>query len=132
VQALLITLWLAQASPLDTAYTELRAKRYDAAISMFQKGLAEDPTAVPARKDLAYTLLKTGDTDAAREQFRLALEHAPFDHHLALEYAFLCFEAKERRIARPIFQRVAKEGGVGRRPLPPLPLPTSTANSTPD
>ena len=108
--ALLLTLWLGQITPLDSAYAELRANRYDAAIILFQRALADNPTAVPPRKDLAYTLLKTGDTDAAREQFRLALQHAPQDHHLALEYAFLCFEAKERRTARLIFDRVRHEG----------------------
>ena len=110
MQALLLTLWLAQTSPLDSAYAELRANRYDAAIALFRKGLAENPAAVAPRKDLAYTLLKTGDTDGAREQFGLALQHAPADHHLALEYAFLCFEAKERRLARLIFDRVRREG----------------------
>ncbi len=110
MHALILTLWLAQTSPLDSAYAELRAKRYDAAILLFKKGLAENPAAVAPRKDLAYTLLKTGDPDGAREQFRLALEHAPQDHHLALEYAFLSFEAKERRIARLIFDRIRREG----------------------
>ena len=110
MHALVLTLWLVQTNPLDSAYAELRANRYDAAIVLFQKGLAENSAAVAPRKDLAYTLLKTGDTDGAREQFRLALEHAPQDHHLALEYAFLCFEAKERRIARLIFDRVRREG----------------------
>lgn len=115
MHTLLITLWLAQTNPLDAAYAELRAQRYDAAIALFQKGLATNPAAVAPRKDLAYTLLKTGDTDGAREQFGVALEHAPQDHHLALEYAFLCFEAKERRIARLIFDRVRREGGPAER-----------------
>jgi len=110
VHPLLLTLWLAQANPLDAAYAELRANRYDAAIALFQKGLADNPAAVAPRKDLAYTMLKTGDTDGAREQFGLALQHAPADHHLALEYAFLCFEAKERRAARLIFDRVRRQG----------------------
>ena len=110
MHTLLLTLWLAQANPLDQAYAELRANRYDAAIALFQKGLADNPAAIAPRKDLAYTLLKTGDTDGAREQFGLALRHAPQDHHLALEYAFLCFEAKERRTARLIFDRVRREG----------------------
>lgn len=110
VFTLLLSLMLAQANPLDSAYAELRGKRYDAAILLFQQGLEANPANVPARKDLAYTYLKIGDPDAAREQFRLAMEHAPGDHHLALEYAFLCFEAKERRIARLIFDRVRRDG----------------------
>ena len=111
MHALILTLWLTQTNPLDAAYAALRVNRYDAAIALFQQGLAATPDAVATRKDLAYTLLKTGDTDAGREQFRLALDYAPQDHHLALEYAFLCFEAKERRTARLIFDRVRREGG---------------------
>ncbi|MBY0502641.1 MAG: tetratricopeptide repeat protein [Bryobacteraceae bacterium] len=113
--ALLLTVWLAQAHPLDEAYAELRAHHYDAAIALFHKGLAGNPDAVAPRKDLAYTLLKVGDPDSAREQFGLALQHAPQDHHLALEYAFLCFEAKERRLARLIFDRVRREGDPASR-----------------
>ena len=71
MHTLLLSLWFAQTSPLDAAYAELRGKNYDAAIILFQKGLADTPAAVAPRKDLAYTLLKTGDTDGAREQFRV-------------------------------------------------------------
>jgi Tfp pilus assembly protein PilF len=56
-------------------------------------------------------LLKTGDSEAAREQFGEAMRLEPSDLHLALEYAFLCYEAREnaparKAEARRIFARV--------------------------
>ena len=64
-------------SVLDRAYNALRAKEYDQAIRLFQQGLAVDPANIPARKDLAYTLLKTGDSEAARWHLRDALTFDP-------------------------------------------------------
>lgn len=60
-------------------------------------------------------MLKTGDTDAAREQFGEAMRIDPADDHVALEYAFLCFEATEnaparKAEARRIFSRVSQAG----------------------
>jgi Flp pilus assembly protein TadD len=54
--------------------------------------------------------LKVGDTDAAREQFGEAVRLDPADCHTALEYAFLCYESKEKNTARRIFDRVRKSG----------------------
>ncbi len=59
-------------------------------------------------KDLAYTLLKTGESEAARDQFREAMLLDPADHHLALEYAFLCYETKQKAEARRIFDRLRR------------------------
>ena len=42
------------------------------------------------RKDLAYTYLKIGENDLARDQFREAMQLDPADTQVALEYAFLC------------------------------------------
>jgi len=67
------------------------------------------------RKDLAYTYLKIGEPELAREQFRLVMELSPADHHAALEYAFLCFETKQRREARLVFDRVRREGDAASR-----------------
>jgi len=61
--------------------------------------------------------LKTGDSESAREEFgeamRIEESHrdAPSDLHLALEYAFLCFEARDnapsrKAEARRIFARI--------------------------
>lgn len=84
---------------------------YDAAIADFEKAAALSPGRADIRKNLAYTLLKTGDSEAAREQFGEAMRLEPSDLHLALEYAFLCFEARDnaparKAEARRIFARI--------------------------
>jgi Tfp pilus assembly protein PilF len=97
-------------APLSRAYEFLRAKDYDQAISFFDKAIAAAPTRSSIRKDLAYTLLKVGESEAARDQFgeAMRLDHA--DTHVALEYAFLCFETKKQAEARRIFDRIRKAG----------------------
>jgi Tfp pilus assembly protein PilF len=55
--------------------------------------------------------LKTGDSEAARDEFGEAMRLQPSDPHLALEYAFLCFEARDnaparKAEARRIFARI--------------------------
>jgi thioredoxin-like negative regulator of GroEL len=81
--------------PLSKAFEALKARDYDSAISLFQMAVTLSPRRTDIRKNLAYTLLKTGDSDAAREQFGAAMRLDPSDAHLALEYAFLCYEARE-------------------------------------
>ncbi len=97
--------------PLDKAFAALRAKDYDVAIHHFQQASSLAPARADIRKNLAYTLLKTGETEAAREQFGEAARIDPADFHVALEYAFLCYEARDeaparKAEARRIFQRV--------------------------
>ncbi len=96
-------LLLAQ-SPLDRAYEALRAKDYERAIALFEQA--------GNHKDLAYTLLKTGETEAARDQFAEAMRIDPSDDHIALEYAFLCYETKQRQTARRVFDRIRKKGNA--------------------
>ena len=96
---------------LVKAFDSLRAHDYDNAIASFQKAAALSPKRTDIRKNLAYTLLKTGDSDAAREQFGEAMRLDSADLHVALEYAFLCYEAREdaparKAEARRIFARV--------------------------
>jgi tetratricopeptide (TPR) repeat protein len=86
--------------PLSKAFDELRRHDYDAAIADFEKAAALSPGRADIRKNLAYTLLKTGDSEAARDQFGEAMRLEPDDLHLALEYAFLCFEARDNAPAR--------------------------------
>jgi tetratricopeptide (TPR) repeat protein len=93
-------------TPLDRAYEALRAKDYDRAIAIFE----QNATTAAARKDLAYALLKVGDTEAARDQFAEAMRLDPSDDHVALEYAFLCYETKQQQTARRIFDRIRKNG----------------------
>ena len=89
-------------TPLTQAYEALRAKNYDRAIPLFEQAVTMAPERAAIRKDLAYTLLKTGESEAARDQFGVAVRLAPADEHTALEYAFLCFESPEREEARAI------------------------------
>ncbi|MDE3198604.1 MAG: tetratricopeptide repeat protein [Acidobacteriota bacterium] len=86
--------------PLSKAFESLRAHDYDIAIAYFQRAAALSPQRTDIRKNLAYTLLKTGGSDAAREQFGEAMRLDPSDLHVALEYAFLCYEAREDAPAR--------------------------------
>ena len=93
------------------AFDALRARDFDNAVSLFRKAAALSPGRADIRKNLAYTLLKTGESEAAREQFGEAMRIDPSDLHVALEYAFLCFEAREdaparKAEARRIFDRV--------------------------
>jgi Tfp pilus assembly protein PilF len=95
---------------IEKAYQELRVKHYDNAIAEFQRALAGAPDRPSVRKDLAYTLLKVGETEAARDQFAAALKLDPDDDHTALEYAFLCYETRQPLIARRVFDRLRKTG----------------------
>ena len=67
------------------------------------------------RKDLGYTLLKVGETEAAREQFAAAMRLDPGDVHVALEYAFLCFETGQRVMARRVFARYRESNDTAAR-----------------
>ncbi len=102
-------------APLTRAYESLRAKDYESAISSFNRAIQLSPHRASIRKDLAYTYLKTGETELARLQFGEAMRLEPKDFHVTLEYAFLCFEAREqvhtrKAEARRIFGRVRSEG----------------------
>jgi len=93
---------------LDKAYQALRAKEYDPAIAGFERAIALVPDRPSVRKDLAYTLLKVGETTAARDQFAEAMRLDPGDDQVALEYAFLCYETHQEATARRIFDRYRK------------------------
>ena len=54
---------------LQEAYDALSAKHCDAAIQGFEQALTSYPSGVAIHKDLAYTLLKIGENDRAREHF---------------------------------------------------------------
>lgn len=103
---------LAAQAVLDRAYAALRTKDYDQAIRLFQQGLAAEPGRVPPRKDLAYTLLKVGETEAARDQFAEAMRCDPADQHVAMEFAFLAYETKQPIQARRVFDRLRRLGNA--------------------
>jgi len=96
--------------PLNKAYEAQRARNYDDAIAFFLKAIEAAPERASIRKDLAYTYVKVGENVAARDQFREAMRLDPRDLHVALEYAFLCFETKQQAQARRIFDRVRQTG----------------------
>jgi Tfp pilus assembly protein PilF len=98
--------------PLESAYQGLREKNYDRAIAGFEQAIALAPERASIHKDLAYTLLKVGENEAARDQFREAMRIDPTDQHVALEFAFLCFETNQRALARRIFDRVRQIRGT--------------------
>ncbi|MBM3774762.1 MAG: tetratricopeptide repeat protein [Acidobacteria bacterium] len=95
---------------LEAAYRALREKSYDAAVAGFRRAIEAAPERAALRKDLAYTLLKIGENEAARDQFAEAARIDPGDHHAALEYAFLCFETGKPAEARRIFDRIRRAG----------------------
>jgi tetratricopeptide (TPR) repeat protein len=97
-------------APLEKAYAALKIKDYDRAIAGFQEAVKIAPDRPAMRKDLAYTLLKIGENEAARDQFAEAMQLDPRDDHVALEYAFLCYETKQQAVARRIFDRIRKSG----------------------
>ena len=97
-------------APLEKAYEALRAKDYDRAIAAFREAVKIAPDRPAMRKDLAYTLLKIGENEAARDQFAEAKRLDPRDDQVAMEYAFLCYETKMQAEARHIFDRIRQTG----------------------
>jgi thioredoxin-like negative regulator of GroEL len=109
---LLLAIPLAAQPVLDQAYAALRDRQYDLAIRLFEQGLTAHPDKTGPRKDLAYTLLKTGDTEAARDQFADLMRRDPADTHSALEFAFLAYETKQPIQARRVFDRLRRLGNA--------------------
>ena len=99
-------------APLQKAYDALRAKDYDRAIASFREAVKIAPDRPAMRKDLAYTLLKIGENEAARDQFAEAMRLDPRDDQVAMEYAFLCYETRHQAEARRIFDRIRKTGNT--------------------
>ncbi len=97
---------------LDKAYQSLKTKEYDGAIAGFERAIALAPDRPSVRKDLGYTLLKVGETAAARDQFAEAMRLDPGDDQVALEYAFLCYETHQEVTARRVFERYRKSSST--------------------
>lgn len=98
--------------PAQQAYERLRAQDYHAAIAAFRDAVEAAPSHAGLRKDLAYTYLKAGETEAARDQLADAMRLDAADEHIALEYAFLCYETKKEAEARRVFDRLRKAGSA--------------------
>ena len=115
----LLTTAFAQTAPpdpsyplLDQAYQALRAKDYNQAITQFRKAIALLPDRPSIRKDLAYTFLKVGENEAARDQFAEAMKLDPADVNVALEYGFLCYETRQQVQARRVFDRLRRNNAT--------------------
>jgi Flp pilus assembly protein TadD len=96
--------------PLNSAYGALRNKAYEEAVAFFLKAVAAAPARAGIRKDLAYTFLKIGESESARDQFGEIMRLDPADSHAAMEYAFLCNETNRQAEARRVFDRIRKTG----------------------
>jgi Tfp pilus assembly protein PilF len=99
-------------APLESAYSALKSKDYEAAIVKFNEAAALAPKRSDIRKDLAYAYLKIGETELARDRFGEAMMLNPDDTHVALEYAFLCYETKQQAAARRVFDRIRRSGNA--------------------
>ena len=98
--------------PLARAYESLRSHNYETAIAGFLEAIEAAPRRAAIRKDLAYTYLKIGENELARDQFHEAMAIDPADNQVAMEYAFLCYESKEQAQARRIFDRIRRGGNA--------------------
>ena len=96
--------------PGDAAYAALRAGSLDRAVELFRLAVNARPDVPHLHKDLAYTLLKTGEREEARDQFAEALRLDARDEQSALEYGFLCYETKRPTEARRVFLRWKSSG----------------------
>jgi len=90
-------------------YVFLKAKEYSQAVLAFETALQVNPGKVSLRKDYAYTLLKIGESEAARDQFAEIEKATPEDWQAAMEYGYLCNETKMPAVARRVFDRVRSE-----------------------
>ena len=97
---------------LGAAYSALRNKDYESAILRFTEAASLAPNRPDIRKDLAYTYLKIGENELARDRFGEAMKLNPEDEHVALEYAFLCHETKQQAAARRVFDRIRRNGNA--------------------
>jgi tetratricopeptide (TPR) repeat protein len=103
---------------LTLAYDALKAKDYDRAIAAFLQAVEANPARADIRKDLAYTYLKAGESEAARDQFGEAVRLDADDSHAAMEYGYLCYESREDAVvwktqARRVFDGLRKRGVAG-------------------
>jgi tetratricopeptide (TPR) repeat protein len=100
---------------LQKAYEALRGKRYPEAIDSFLLAVQAAPGRADIRKELGYTYLKAGETEAARAVFEQALALDPQDLQTSLELAFLCYETGREARALELFERVRQFGDAAAR-----------------
>lgn len=98
-------------------YAELAAGRFESAVTLFRQKIDAGQKTPALYKDLGYTLLRIGETEAGRDAFAAAMKLAPDDTRAALEYAFLCHETKRTRDARRTFDRLRQSAPGDTRDL---------------
>jgi Tfp pilus assembly protein PilF len=98
--------------PLARAYEALGTHDYLAAVAGFTRSIELAPERASIRKDLAYTYLKIGENELARDQFEAAMKMDAADVQVAMEYAFLCNESNREAEARRIFDRIRRTGNA--------------------
>lgn len=101
----------AAAADIDP-YPALNQRDYDQALQLFRRAIAANPAKTALRQDFAYTLLKVGETEAARDQFEIVLQQDPANHRLTLEYAYLCYETRKPVEARRTFLRLSQQAAA--------------------
>lgn len=105
---------------LTRAFESQEAGKWEEAIAAFREAATISPMRADIRKNLAYVLLKIGNNNEARDEFGAAMKIDPADFNTALEYAFLCYEAREdsharRAEARRVFARIRDAGDPASR-----------------
>ncbi len=90
---------------LDRAYQQLRLKDYDQAIVNFRRALLLNPSRVTVFKDLAYALLKTGETEQAVEAFEAHHKAVPGDYQTIMELGYLYVQVKKEDQALAFFRQ---------------------------
>ncbi len=106
--ALIFALAAQAPAPARRAEDAVRAKDYDRAIALFREAVRGEPGNVQRRLELAYTLLKAGETESAREEFAAVMRRAPSNSQAALEYGYLSHETGHTAEARRTFDRLRK------------------------
>lgn len=112
VLLLSIAVKLVAADSATDAYKALQWKEYDRAVAAFRRAVEMEPNRAELRKELAYTLLKMGETEEARDVFAEIIKLVPTDWHSTLEYGYLCHETRLVAEARRAFDRVRKLGDI--------------------
>jgi tetratricopeptide (TPR) repeat protein len=101
--ALLVSVSAQSLPPAVQAYAALRARDFDNALRHFEAALRDPSAPLHIRKDYAYTLLKVGRREEARDQFERLWTADAADGNSGLEFAFLCYETHRERDARRAF-----------------------------
>ena len=102
-------------SALERAYSSRKQGSLDEAVVLFREAAKLDAARADIRKELAYTLLQTGDTHAARDAFAAAVRLDPSDERTLLELSFLRYETGQPAEALAGFRALRESGDASVR-----------------